>query len=32
LFVESEEANEGIRAFTEKRPPDFSRFRAGVSA
>jgi 2-ketocyclohexanecarboxyl-CoA hydrolase len=32
LFVESEEANEGIKAFTEKRPPDFSRFRAGVSA
>ena len=32
LFIESEEANEGVRAFTEKRPPDFSRFRAGVSA
>ena len=32
LFVESEEAAEGLHAFTEKRPPDFSRFRAGVSA
>ncbi len=32
LFVESEEAAEGLRAFTEKRPPDFSRFRAGISA
>ena len=27
LFVESEEAQEGIRAFTEKRQPDFARFR-----
>jgi 2-ketocyclohexanecarboxyl-CoA hydrolase len=32
LFVESEEAEEGVRAFTEKRDPDFSRFRARVSA
>ena len=31
LFVQSEEAEEGLRAFTEKRPPDFSRFREGVS-
>jgi 2-ketocyclohexanecarboxyl-CoA hydrolase len=31
LFVESEEAQEGIRAFTEKRPPDFARFRERVS-
>ena len=31
LFVGSEEAEEGIRAFTEKRPPDFSRFRETVS-
>jgi 2-ketocyclohexanecarboxyl-CoA hydrolase len=31
LFVESEEAQEGVDAFTEKRPPDFARFRAGVA-
>ena len=31
LFVESEEAQEGVRAFTEKRPPDFTRFREAVS-
>ncbi len=27
-FTESEEAQEGVRAFNEKRDPDFSRFRA----
>jgi naphthoate synthase len=27
-FQRSEEADEGIRAFDEKRPPDFARFRA----
>jgi 2-ketocyclohexanecarboxyl-CoA hydrolase len=32
LFVDSEEAQEGVRAFAEKRPPDFSRFRERVSA
>jgi 2-ketocyclohexanecarboxyl-CoA hydrolase len=32
LFVESEEAQEGVRAFTEKRDPDFARFRERVSA
>src|SRR3954465_5855916 len=31
LFVGSEEAGEGVRAFSEKRAPDFARFRAGVS-
>ena len=27
LFVESDEAREGVAAFGEKRPPDFGRFR-----
>ena len=27
LFLESEEAQEGVRAFAEKRPPDFSSYR-----
>jgi len=30
-FVGSEEAQEGVRAFAEKRAPDFTRFRAAVS-
>jgi 2-ketocyclohexanecarboxyl-CoA hydrolase len=29
LFVDSEEAREGVTAFAEKREPDFGRFRAG---
>jgi 2-ketocyclohexanecarboxyl-CoA hydrolase len=32
LFVETEEAEEGVRAFAEKRPPDFARFRERVSS
>ena len=32
LFVESDEAAEGVRAFTEKRAPDFAPYRARVSA
>src|SRR5215217_2381604 len=32
LFVDTDEAREGVRAFAEKRAPDFSRFRAGVSS
>jgi 2-ketocyclohexanecarboxyl-CoA hydrolase len=31
LFVESDEANEGVTAFTEKRPPDFGPYRERVS-
>jgi naphthoate synthase len=27
LFVQSPEAREGVEAFTERRPPDFARFR-----
>jgi naphthoate synthase len=32
LFVDTEEADEGVRAFTEKRAPDFARFRERVSS
>ena len=32
LFVESEEAAEGIAAFTEKRPPDFAPYRGRASS
>ena len=32
LFVESDEAREGIDAFTEKRAPDFGPYRERVSA
>ena len=31
VFVGSEEADEGVRAFSEKREPDFSRFRDRAS-
>ena len=31
LFVESEEAQEGVHAFSEKRDPDFARFRGRAS-
>ncbi|HEY8638454.1 MAG TPA: enoyl-CoA hydratase-related protein [Solirubrobacteraceae bacterium] len=31
-FVESDEAQEGLSAFLDKREPDFTRFRARVSA
>ena len=27
LYLTTEEAQEGVRAFNEKRPPDFGRFR-----
>jgi naphthoate synthase len=32
LFVESDEAREGVIAFTEKRKPEFAPYRARVSA
>ena len=32
LFLDSAEAGEGLRAFEEKREPDFARFRARASA
>jgi 2-ketocyclohexanecarboxyl-CoA hydrolase len=31
-FVDSDEAREGLEAFTEKRPPDFAPYRARASA
>ena len=31
VFVGSKEAQEGVRAFTEKRPPDFAPFREAVA-
>jgi naphthoate synthase len=31
LFVESDEAREGVEAFIEKRQPDFARYRARAS-
>src|SRR5712691_548493 len=31
LFVRGDEAREGVTAFVEKRPPDFSAYRASVS-
>jgi 2-ketocyclohexanecarboxyl-CoA hydrolase len=32
LFVNTDEAREGVEAFTEKRPPDFAPYRERVSA
>jgi 2-ketocyclohexanecarboxyl-CoA hydrolase len=32
LFVDSDEAREGVNAFTEKRAPDFSPYRGGGAA
>jgi 2-ketocyclohexanecarboxyl-CoA hydrolase len=32
LFLDSEEAQEGMEAFSEKRQPDFARFRTRASA
>jgi 2-ketocyclohexanecarboxyl-CoA hydrolase len=32
LFVDSDEAREGVRAFNEKREPDFAPYRARASA
>jgi len=32
LFVRTDEAREGVRAFAEDRPPEFGRFRTGASS
>lgn len=32
LFVESDEAREGVAAFTEKRPPDFAPYRGRAAS
>ncbi len=32
LYLDTEEAKEGVRAFSEKRAPDFARYRARASA
>ena len=31
LFLETDEADEGVAAFGERRPPDFARYRARTS-
>jgi dihydroxynaphthoic acid synthetase len=31
LYLDTDEANEGVRAFNDKRPPDYGPYRAGVS-
>jgi naphthoate synthase len=31
LFLETEEAREGVRAFSEDRAPEFGSYRAGAS-
>ena len=31
LYLDTDEAHEGARAFTEKRAPDFTRYRARAS-
>jgi 2-ketocyclohexanecarboxyl-CoA hydrolase len=32
LFVESDEAHEGVAAFSERRPPDFAPYRAATAS
>jgi naphthoate synthase len=32
LYLDTDEAQEGVRAFSEDRAPDYGRYRAGASS